>query len=353
MVTIEPIKKASKKKPVAKKLEQKKTEPKKVAVKKDAVPAKKDAPKVAPRKVAPAKKSTTEKALAEKPVPSKKSEPKKVTPPKTEEKSAPKQDAKKAEVKKSAPKKVESKKVAVKKVALKKEVAKKAAPKKEEPQKVEEKKSTPPKVTPAKKNPSKKVSPAPATSVVVPKTAKAKKGAPAAQIDEQSLRAAQEVMKAVREIPKEGGYHDIVRPSGTKTPTSRPRMAQKGQPHFSDAELEDFGRNLRRMHEETLRQLKATREGALQRPQEENIEEDGDTYNRNADLNRADEQHTRLRAIEAALLAVKNRTYGICATCGCLIPRDRLRAKPFAIRCVNCREQYEQDLNRLRRAQNN
>lgn len=147
--------------------------------------------------------------------------------------------------------------------------------------------------------------------------------------------------------------YDLVRPSGKKSSGPRPRFAKNGEQHFSDAALADFRKRLLADREAILRQLRATRADALRRADEENVEEDGsNAFARSADLSRADEQHTRLHAIDDALRAIDNKTYGICQVCGCLIPRDRLRAAPFAIRCVSCKSEYEKNLAAAKRHQN-
>ena len=45
-----------------------------------------------------------------------------------------------------------------------------------------------------------------------------------------------------------------------------------------------------------------------------------------------------LRAIEEALVRVKQRTYGVCVTCGNLISKARLHAVPWTHHCLNCKE---------------
>ena len=52
---------------------------------------------------------------------------------------------------------------------------------------------------------------------------------------------------------------------------------------------------------------------------------------------------TSPRAAEAAeaLHRVDTGTYGICTECGDKIPAARLRAKPEAIRCIQCQDVYE------------
>ena len=151
-------------------------------------------------------------------------------------------------------------------------------------------------------------------------------------------------------VPK----YDLVRPSsGKKTPSANLRLPKEDKPHLSDVALAEFRKRLLADRAAILGQLNATRADALRRADEENVEEDGsNSFARSADLSRADEQHSRLHAIDDALRAIDAKTYGICQMCGCLIPRDRLRAAPFAIRCVKCKAKYEKDVAAAKRRQN-
>ncbi len=45
----------------------------------------------------------------------------------------------------------------------------------------------------------------------------------------------------------------------------------------------------------------------------------------------------------AALQAIKDGTYGICADCGEDIPKKRLQVVPGATRCVACQELHDRD----------
>ena len=49
----------------------------------------------------------------------------------------------------------------------------------------------------------------------------------------------------------------------------------------------------------------------------------------------------RLKAIDVALSRLERNRYGLCEGCGNEIPVVRLRALPFAIYCVRCRQKYE------------
>ena len=53
------------------------------------------------------------------------------------------------------------------------------------------------------------------------------------------------------------------------------------------------------------------------------------------------QQKQELKEIDEALKSIKNRTYGICEMCDESIAIGRLKAKPFAKYCTDCREIHE------------
>lgn len=146
-------------------------------------------------------------------------------------------------------------------------------------------------------------------------------------------------------------HYPVILPTTVKTKTKQ--VVRKGEQRFSDKHLAEFKAALIKLGDEIREQLKSMRNEALHRPDEENLEEDGsNNFSRTTDLSRAEELNTRLHAVEAALRAIKDGTYGICSMCGCLIPRERLLAAPFAIRCVDCKKKYEADVALDKRNQN-
>ena len=62
-----------------------------------------------------------------------------------------------------------------------------------------------------------------------------------------------------------------------------------------------------------------------------------------------DEQHftehetTLLHEIDAAIDRLESGGYGICASCGCEIPEQRLLATPTVQTCIACQERIEQE----------
>ena len=57
----------------------------------------------------------------------------------------------------------------------------------------------------------------------------------------------------------------------------------------------------------------------------------------------ANHQVEQLRQIEESLIKISKNTYGICDMCGVVIPLGRLKAKPFAKFCTECRTVYEHE----------
>ena len=53
------------------------------------------------------------------------------------------------------------------------------------------------------------------------------------------------------------------------------------------------------------------------------------------------QQKQELKEIQEALKNIKNNTYGICEMCDETISMGRLKAKPFAKFCTDCREIHE------------
>jgi DnaK suppressor protein len=57
----------------------------------------------------------------------------------------------------------------------------------------------------------------------------------------------------------------------------------------------------------------------------------------------ANHQLEEFKQIEEALVKISKGTYGICDMCSVVIPLGRLKAKPFAKFCTECRTVYEHE----------
>ena len=61
------------------------------------------------------------------------------------------------------------------------------------------------------------------------------------------------------------------------------------------------------------------------------------------DLSAARMEHEirQLRELDAALVRMESKDFGLCVDCGAAIPAARLVANPAALRCVACQEVHE------------
>jgi RNA polymerase-binding transcription factor DksA len=68
---------------------------------------------------------------------------------------------------------------------------------------------------------------------------------------------------------------------------------------------------------------------------------DTDTFEQEKDLGMAEKTVEEVHEIDEALARIESGTYGICERCGRPIPVDRLRARPWVIRCSDCPSERE------------
>lgn len=114
-------------------------------------------------------------------------------------------------------------------------------------------------------------------------------------------------------------------------------MADKTR--YSDEELEEF-RNIineklalaRRDYNEMMRQLKNADGNDVDdtSPTYKALEEGSVTQSKEEIVQLASRQQKFIQGLEAALIRIKNKTYGIDRITGELIPKERLRAVPHA-----------------------
>ena len=108
---------------------------------------------------------------------------------------------------------------------------------------------------------------------------------------------------------------------------------------YSDEELEEF-RNIineklalaRRDYNEMMRQLKNADGNDVDdtSPTYKALEEGSVTQSKEEIVQLASRQQKFIQGLEAALIRIKNKTYGIDRITGELIPKERLRAVPHA-----------------------
>ncbi len=282
----------------------KKTTPAKKVVKK--APAKKAPAKKAPAKKAPAKKSPAKKAAPAKKAPAKKVV-KKVAPAK--------KVVKKAPVKKAAPVKKVVKKAPVKKAAPTKKVVKKVAPAKKVVKKAPVKKAAPAKVVPAKK--------VAAAKVVAPAPVVAAAPAPA-----PVKKVAKKPEPPKRPVIVKGPSEDGI--TSSKDFDLKFLFAQREALQFERIKLVGQANRL----ENEANAMIADAEMGDVKFDDEGGEGDTMVVEREQDLVLSAAARQTVEEIDAALARMKTGEYGYSVVSVLPIPKERLRAIPWATELV-------------------
>jgi RNA polymerase-binding transcription factor DksA len=296
----------------------------KTAPKKVAKPAAKKAVAKPAKKAAPAKKTA-------KPAPKKAAKPvaKKVVKPVA--KKAVKPVAK--VVAKKAAKPITKKATAKKAVAPAKKVAKPVVAKKAKPT-----------AKVAKPAPKKAVKPAPKVNVVTKKITPNK-------VETKPI-AKPAVKPTVAATPKK--VETTVKKSAPITkpnPTNNSKINQNNKSavnenmnlRYSDEDLKMFKDLIDKKLEQAREELKSLKESldnhndSLAGNKSWNMEEGTDTTEMEYLMNQISRQHQYIKNLEAALVRIENKTYGICRVTGKLIPKERLRLVPHATLSVEAK----------------
>lgn len=66
-------------------------------------------------------------------------------------------------------------------------------------------------------------------------------------------------------------------------------------------------------------------------------------YEKNLLIGISQKEKEKLERINAALKRIDDESYGVCLGCGCDIEEKRLVALPWALRCVTCTTQFEEE----------
>lgn len=122
-------------------------------------------------------------------------------------------------------------------------------------------------------------------------------------------------------------------------------MAEKTR--YSDEELEEFRvliqEKLKKAQEEYehLRQMVANEGNDVNdtSPTFKVLEEGASVLNKEEAGRLAARQMKFIQGLQAALIRIENKTYGICRVTGKLIPKERLRAVPHATLSIEAKEQ--------------
>lgn len=122
----------------------------------------------------------------------------------------------------------------------------------------------------------------------------------------------------------------------------------KEKTRYSDAELEEFRQIINEKLEKAQRDYELLRDGMTNMdgndvmdtsPTFKVLEEGAATLSKEESGRLAQRQMKFIQHLQAALVRIENKTYGICRETGKLIPKERLRAVPHATLSIEAKNQ--------------
>ena len=109
---------------------------------------------------------------------------------------------------------------------------------------------------------------------------------------------------------------------------------------YSDEELQEFKAIILEMLEKAKKEYKTLRDVVTHdtSPTFKVMEEGAMTLSKEEAGALAQRQYKFIQNLEAALIRIENKTYGVCRMTGKLIPKERLRLVPHATLTVEAKE---------------
>lgn len=124
--------------------------------------------------------------------------------------------------------------------------------------------------------------------------------------------------------------------------------AETTKVRYSDEELEEFRTIINDMLDKARKEYNTMRRVIMHNgsndiedttPSFKTVEDDGaDQLSKEEASQLAQRQYKFIQNLEAALVRIENKTYGICRETGKLIPKERLRLVPHATLTVEAKE---------------
>lgn len=123
-------------------------------------------------------------------------------------------------------------------------------------------------------------------------------------------------------------------------------MAEKAR--YSDEELQEFKELILEKIDKAQREYDTLRASFMNSdgngvadtsPTFKALEEGAYTLGKEESARLAERQRQFIQKLQAALVRIENKTYGICRVTGKLIPKERLRAVPHATLSIDGKEQ--------------
>ena len=114
---------------------------------------------------------------------------------------------------------------------------------------------------------------------------------------------------------------------------------------YSDEELQEFKELILQKLEQATRDYEALRDNAVSAgndigdtsPTFKTLQESAANLSRGENGRVAERLLKFIQGLQAALVRVENKTYGICRVTGNLIPKERLRAVPHTTQCIEAK----------------
>lgn len=113
---------------------------------------------------------------------------------------------------------------------------------------------------------------------------------------------------------------------------------------FATTNLDELREALEVEREDLIKQIKSLSSASLtsnRQAGEELADVGSDDFIRETELHLMTEEGKHLALINSALDNIENGTYGICADCSKPISIGRLKAKPYATLCIDCKSARE------------
>ncbi len=108
-------------------------------------------------------------------------------------------------------------------------------------------------------------------------------------------------------------------------------------------ELKLFKKLLNRRLEELLMEAERTREQVkeTEEPSPDPLDQASNVFDKDFLLRLRDRERKLMLKIKEALERIEDGTFGICEECGEKIAEKRLRARPMATLCIDCKHEQE------------
>ena len=126
--------------------------------------------------------------------------------------------------------------------------------------------------------------------------------------------------------------------------TEEPRTEKK---RYSDEELAEFREIIEKKLEKARKNLELLTEAVANSAEDVSdtsptfklLEDSGEVRSKEENARQAVRQQKFVKDLEAALVRIENKTYGICKVTGKLIPKERLRIVPHTTMSVEAKLQ--------------